>query len=455
MKPIDRRRFMQVTAAGFALGTVNLPFPARMLSRSLQAASQTASDKKMLVIFLRGGNDGVNTCIPYGDSEYNATNRPNILIPEADALDLGNGFAALHPSMSSLYELYQQNQVAIIHRTGYTDLNRSHFEGQQFWENGQPGSASQEGWLYRHVDECYDLGTNPLAAASVSSQLMLMLRGSSSLPHISSLEDYNLNVPGSSQDKFLGSLPGSNEIGSGLKGWSAKAEASTHGYFSLLGSTGIRVGETLDALSAAGIDPQNYQPNNGAVYPSGDNPAGFPPASYEFFQKLRDAAILLRETDLRVAAIELQGFDTHINQGAQGGAQAGLLSYLSFGIRQVSLDLQSMWNDLAVVTLSEFGRTSEQNGSNGTDHGEASCMFVAGGGVNGGVYNCDATTGADGDLFSTPNGRYVSHRTDFRSVLGEVLTDHFGLGAGQLETVFPGYGSLSATPVFQPLSFMV
>ncbi|MEM7261087.1 MAG: DUF1501 domain-containing protein [Planctomycetota bacterium] len=451
-----RRDFVKLGLAGAAIGGLSPVFRSPLFQRTLDAATfgGGSSAKKMLVIFLRGGNDGVNTVIPYGDPEYNVSNRPNIFIPDTSSIDLGNGFAALHPALSEFATVYAAGDVAILHRVGYDELNRSHFEGQHYWENGIPGdSETEQGWIHRQVLESYDLAANPLAAASISDRLMVLFKGPEALPHIADLATYGLDVAGASQEKLLGTLP-SGGTGSGLLGWYGRSLESGHGYDSLLGSTGLAMGETLQALEDAGIDPSTYVPENGAVYPDAGNPQGFANASLDFFSQIRDAAMLLKQTDLRVAGVEISGFDTHAGQGGENGAHANLLSTIGLAVRSLSQDLQSIWNDTLVVTLSEFGRTSEQNGSNGTDHGEASCMFVAGGSVNGGVYNCDATTWAPGDMFSTPNARYVSQRTDYRAVIGEILDRHFGLTAPQRDIVIPGLSSQIGVPEFDPLSFL-
>ncbi|MEM7263966.1 MAG: DUF1501 domain-containing protein [Planctomycetota bacterium] len=447
---LDRRTFLGATASGAALGFLSPLIGSPFLGRALAAGAGGTTARKMLVIFMRGGNDGINTCIPYGDPEYNQVNRPGIFIPDTQAIDLGNGFAALHPALGPLHELHLAGQLATVHRVAYANQSRSHFDSQHFWENAVPGDNElYEGWAYRQAIESYDLATQPLAAASVSDRMMMLFRGPTALPQISDLATYNLEVPGTSQSKLLGTSPGD-----GLLGWYDKTSGSTHGHDALVASAGLSVGDTLSALGTAGTDPSTYVPENGATYPSADDPQGFGDNSFPFFQKLRDAVILLKQTDLRLAGVELDGFDTHSNQGGPFGAQAALLAWIAHGIRSVSLDLGSAWDDTLVVTLSEFGRTSEQNGSGGTDHGEASCLFVAGGSVNGGVYNCDSTTWAPGDMFSTPNGRYVSHAIDFRAVLREVLDRHFNLTPGAINTVLPGIGGTAGDPTFADLGFL-
>ncbi len=452
---IDRRDFLKVGLSGLALGSLGPVFHSPFLRRTLLAASAGGSAKKMLVIFMRGGNDGVNTCIPYGDSSYSIVNRPTLFIPEVQAHDLGNGFAALHPALGALHEVHQAGDLATLHRVGYEFQSRSHFDSQHYWENAIPGDNLEEGWLYRHVAESLNPETNPLAAASISDQLMLMFKGQGQvvLPHIPNVSTYNLGSSAEAE-KLLGELPNGKDPGSGMLGWYGQPISSV-GYDSLIKNTGQGLGASIITLEKSGVDPDTYVPENGATYPNADNPEGFPAPSFTFFRRLQDAAMLLKLTDMQVVGLEVGGFDTHSQQGASNGAQAGLLSMISHGVRSLRLDfLNNIWNDTLVFTMSEFGRTSEENGSFGTDHGEASCMFVAGGSVNGGVYNCDAGTWADGAMFSTPNGRYVAHLSDFRGVFGEALSKHFGLDPGTLDLVLPGFSGHAGDPEFAPLNFL-
>ncbi len=144
----------------------------------------------------------------------------------------------------------------------------------------------------------------------------------------------------------------------------------------------------------------------------------------------------------------MQGWDLHIRAGATEGPHARLLSWLGYGFRSLRIALSgaaldprayaSVWDKSAVITMSEFGRTTRTNGSLGTDHAKASCLWLQGGRVNGGVYNCDAGSWPQGSMFDV-DGRYLSHLTDFRTVFWEVLRDHMGAPAGSVENVFPGY----------------
>lgn len=151
--------------------------------------------------------------------------------------------------------------------------------------------------------------------------------------------------------------------------------------------------------------------------------------------RLREAAILVKNTQVKVVGINKGGWDTHSNQRNGHDDQLGDLAQ---GFQALYRDLQDQWEDVLVITMTEFGRTSEENGSNGTDHAEASVMFAAGGCVNGGVYNCDETTWEDGDMFSKRD-RYLARKTDFRAIFGEMFMKHFGDSRESLEMTMPGY----------------
>ena len=136
--------------------------------------------------------------------------------------------------------------------------------------------------------------------------------------------------------------------------------------------------------------------------------------------------------------------DTHSNQQIMTGSHGENLRGLSRAFHSLRLDtLNNIWNDTVVVAVSEFGRTSAENGSNGTDHGEASCVFVGGGSVVGAVHNCVSTTWANGDMFSIGNNRYVAQRTNFLSIYAEIAEKHFGASPGVLDTVIPSWSSLA------------
>ncbi|MCI0650880.1 MAG: DUF1501 domain-containing protein [Planctomycetes bacterium] len=439
---MNRRQFLRVGRNGLLMGAMAPLLKCPFISRTLQAAMLgTSPAKKMLVIFLRGGMDGANVLIPHGDPDYNDNfaSRPTLFIPPEDAYDL-NGFASAHPSLEKVVELVPTNNVAWIHRVGYAEsyFSQSHFDGQQFWENAQPGSVVEHGWVNRLIYNATGLRDVTFPAASISTNLQVLFRGPDPLAHIQDLADYSLDDIGISE-KLLGAVP-NGDNGTGLLGVYSRAPDPS-GCDDLVRGHGLALTSSLQVLD--NLDPDSYVPEGGATYPDSGNDEGFNQGrAFTFFRELRDAVILLKQTDCRVVGIQLDGFDTHAGQESE---LEDLLEIVGHGIWATYADTAaSIWNDLMIVTLSEFGRTSQENGSSGTDHGEASCMMIAGGGVTGGVYNCDSTTWADGDLFSSSSARYIKQKTDFRAVLAEIVDRHFGQ-PGILNTVIPSWNTLSGS----------
>jgi uncharacterized protein (DUF1501 family) len=447
-----RRDFIKAGGlTAMALG-LNALSPAIFRRRIL--AGPEESSKKLIFIFQRGGSDGVNTLIPRGDPEYSTANRPTLFIDEADALDLGNGFAQLHPGLEPLMEIYNHTSLtgtagpgnlAVIHRVGYQGQSQSHFDSQQYWENGLPGQPSyEEGMLYRQVERTMDPATNHLVAAAISSTQMVALKGRFSLPTISSSQGFSFQGSPQKIQKFLGRLPSAAGGGDGrgmLGAYGGPRDSATHPYRDLVYGTGLVLADAVSIVQdAVALGP--YAPENGAVYPSGS-----------LGTKLQEVALLLKRTPVRVLGVNVGGWDTHTNQGGATGYHSGLLGTLAQGFQALYRDLQDQWQDLVIVTMTEFGRTSVENGSGGTDHAYACVVLCAGGAVKGGVYNCDATTWSPGDLFSQ-RGRYVKHRTDYRAVFGEIFATHFGDDASTLDYVIPGYSAMAAQPEFAPLGFI-
>ena len=423
---ISRRHILRNAAALGASGTAFMSYFGR---QAMAGLGGEGSNKKLLFVFLRGGNDGVNTVIPHGDTVYNPTNRPSLFISEADAIDLGNNFASLHPMMQAMMPIFNAGDLAVIHRVGYANQSQSHFNSQDFWERGVPNNPDvTDGVFYRQLHEMLDL-TDPMnsfAAASIDSSAFTALKGAIPFPNFTSAEQFNFLGDTAAQAKFLGQLPSAEGAGDGkgVMGLYGDSPLEKAFYANIVHPTGTALGGTLETLSGA---QGSYVPENGAVYPDS-----------EFGSRLSECAKLFKRTDARILGVNIGGFDTHSNQGAILGYHGNLLQNLAEGFNALSLDLQDQWNDLVVVTMTEFGRTSLENGSGGTDHAEASAIFIAGGAVNGGVYNCDSTTWADGDMLSL-SGRYVARKTDFRSIFGEIFTGHFGTPENRLNTVMPGY----------------
>lgn len=441
---IDRRDFLKM--GGFAaLGMgMNLAAPG-IFQRSL-LAGQGLTDKKMIFIFLRGGNDAANTVIPRGDSAYSPSLRPSLFIPESNAIDL-NGFAQFHPALAPLMEIYQANDLAVLHRVGYEGQSQSHFDSQQFWETGQPDAVKQEeGMIYRKVLTTMNPAQHGFVAAGLSDAQLLSLRGDRALPVFRSAEDFTIDGSKERLRKFIGeppTAPGGAD-GSGLLGlYGCDRDFPDRPYRELVYGAGESMVRSVRTVVRA-LREGEYKPSNGAEYPDS-----------EFGDQLLEIALLMKRTPVRIMGVDLTGWDTHSGQGGLDGWHPYLLNELARGIQALHRDLQDQWQDLLIITMSEFGRTSDENGSQGTDHGYGGVMFAAGGGVTGGVYNCDPTTWADGDLLSQDE-RYIQMATDYRAVFAEVFTRHFADDPNLIEQFIPGYSKAAgANPAyFQPLEFI-
>jgi uncharacterized protein (DUF1501 family) len=447
-----RRTFLRgagLTLAGFGLHSL---FPTPFV----RYAHAAGGDGRFMFIFLRGGNDGLNAVIPHGDPDYNPTNRPTLYISPGDSIDLGNGFASLHPALEDLMEPLNAGDLAIVHRVGYENSSHSHFDGQRVWENGDPQQKQLfEGWLYRTIQEtALDQGV-ALPVMSVQGTRPLLLRGDVSYVNVANPDTFD----------YLHDDPKRSKYADAWRGLALDV-GGMEPYRPLLSDVGLKLVDTLDEYRS--WDQQNWDPKdpnsgwslfpvNDATNPddpSGPNGKKFATSSYDFFRSLKLATLALLESDglndngTRITGLELNGFDTHTSQGRLNGTQPRLLNWLGYGLKSVRIALSGaandprsypgVWNRTVVATMSEFGRTSKENGSIGTDHANASCMFVEGGTVHGGLYNLNSVTWPSGSMFGVRN-RYLSPRTDYRSVFWEIMRDHMGTSPSSVETVFPGY----------------
>lgn len=447
---MTRRSFLK-TSGVLSWGAISANLLTPVIFDQNLFAGNANNNKRLIFIFLRGGADGLNIIIPRGDPEYNATNRPSLFIPDNLAINSGNGFAQFHPSLQPMMEVYNNSalngqtgpgNVAVIHRVGYANQSRSHFDSQFYWENGSPGNdALSEGLMYRHLDRTIDLTdiNNSFVGAGLSSSQLLALTGPKPIPNFTSAANYNLSGGATTAARFLGATPGSPGApdGRGLLGvYGSAPDKVGKIYRSLVHDTGKLMGATITTLQNA-VNQGTYTPENGATYPTNG-----------FGNLLQQAAMLIKRTNVKVLGVNLDGWDTHTAQGQLTGSQPNLIGQVGLAIQALYRDLQSMWSDVMIVTMTEFGRTSEENGSQGTDHAEACVVFAAGGSVKGGVYNCDATTWAPNGVGVSPMfqtaGRYLARRTDFRAIMGEIFTSHFGDATGLLDDIMPGYSTAAA-----------
>jgi uncharacterized protein (DUF1501 family) len=403
MMKTTRRFFLHNGALALA-GTTAIP---SFLVRSVLAQTATAPDRRLVVIFQRGAADGLNIVVPYREKNYYAM-RPSIGIPQNQVVDL-DGFFGLHPSLASFKPLYDQGHLAVVHAVGSPDMTRSHFDAQDYMESGTPGlKSTSDGWLNRALqaeDARCRCNHTPFRAVSLGPDVPRTLAGS--VPAIALTNVNNFNVGG--------------------RGPAPSPAASA--FEAMYGDSGDRIfhpagEETFEAVKMLrAADPGQYTPSAGADYPNS-----------EFGNNMKQIAQLLKANlGVEAAFTDVSGWDTHQNQGNVNGQLANRLKDFSDSIAAFWRDLGDSAGNVTVVTMSEFGRTARENGTGGTDHGHANAMFVLGGEVKGGkVYG--KWPGLDNDQLN--EGRDLALTTDFRDVLGEVVSRT--LGAANLEAVFPG-----------------
>ncbi len=409
---MNRRFFLHKGALAVA-GTTIMP---NFLVRSVLAQTSTPRRQRLVVVFQRGAADGLNVVVPYREKNYYAM-RPNIAIPQNQVLDL-DGFFGLHPSMAAFKPLYDQGHLAIVHAAGSPDMSRSHFDAQDFMESGTPGvKSTEDGWLNRAL-QAEDLqqslrhrcaGTceahTAFRALALGPDVPRTLAGKIPAIAISNVNDFTVAgrgpAPSPAADAFEAMYTGSGDR--------------------IFHAAGDETFEAVKMLRAA--NPAQYAPAAGANYPNS-----------EFGNNMRQIAQLLKANlGVEAAFTDVSGWDTHQNQGSVNGQLANRLSDFSASLAAFWRDMGDDAGDVTLVTMSEFGRTARENGTGGTDHGHANAMFVLGGNVKGGkVYG--QWPGLENEQLN--EGRDLALTTDFRQVLGEVVTRT--LDTEDLELIFPG-----------------
>lgn len=446
MGSFDRRDFLKLCGAG-AL-TAGLVPGARLAF----AAPESNAYDTLIVVFLRGGCDGLSLVPPTGgnDRAYYEIARPDLTVPVSGsgaALGLANSGSGwgLHPRASALHGLYQANKLAVVLGAGMpSPVTRSHFDAQQTMEYGTPGSTgSATGWLTRYLTSANLPANITIPALSAGSITASSLIASTEAITMGNGNDFRIDSsawPWNSRDRYRDDNGNIN------------APAGFRGLVEVLpdlwaGDSALEAAarQTFDALSI--IRPMNfgaYAPGNGASYPTDS-----------FGNQLKMIAQILKaDLGLRVAAIDLGGWDTHNGQGVPTSG------YDPFGntVESLARGLAAFYTDLdgagaanytsrtSIIVMSEFGRRMRQNGSDGTDHGYGNMMMALGGSVNGGrVYGLDVFAGlSDQALFE---GEDVMVTTDFRRVLSEALIRR--LANPRLGHIFPGYGGYSPLGIFQ------
>ena len=386
---------------------------------AMAAPAPVEAGKTLVVIFLRGGMDGLNLIVPFADAPYYNL-RSSIAIAEPGkengALDL-DGFFGLHPRAKALHPLLQSGRAVAMHAVGYDKNTRSHFEEQDTWETGVIGNTvHSDGWLNRHL--LTSKGHGPIRALSIGNNLPRILQGDASAFAIKGLTDLGLPGKAADQARFLAALEHAY--------CTDAPEQDVVPAKDLLNDTGR---DTLDATRLLQkVAAQPYEP--AAAYP--DSKLG---------KQLKEIARLIKAgVGLEVAEVDYGGWDTHNGQGGVVGKFGDLTQGLAEAVAAFNADMGDKMEDVLVVTLSDFGRTAAQNGSSGTDHGWANCMLALGGPVAAKRKQDDRPVlgtwpGLAPDQLNQK--RDLLHTTDFRDVLAEIVGTH--LGNENLKNVLPSH----------------
>ena len=370
----------------------------------------------LVCVFLRGGMDGLNAVIPHFESEY-YDSRANLSIAEprsasdATSVELDDRFS-LHPSLRPLLDPFQAGELAIVHACGSPDPTHSHFDAMDYMERGTPCEKQiASGWIARHLLTAPWENDSPFRAIGMGVGLQASLRGPVPAAALRSVAEFHL--PGNPQgvavlQQALSSL--------------YELPMEDQSLFQGLSSQAATTFEAINLLE--GLDPDGYQPTAGAQYPED-----------EFGQGLAQIALLAKaELGLEIACIDIGGWDTHVQQGADEGRMPQLMASLASGMAAFHLDMRAKMNDVTVVTMSEFGRRLAENGGGGTDHGHGGVMFVMGGGILGGKVYGEWPGLAPDNLYGPGD---LAITTDFREVLAEIVQKR--LGNDRIEEIFPGY----------------
>ncbi|MGQ0633286.1 MAG: DUF1501 domain-containing protein [Planctomycetaceae bacterium] len=381
---LTRRRFL-ATSSVLAAGASAPVFWQRVAHAAGAADRPGSAGRALVIIELTGGNDGLNTVIPWRDPAYFAA-RPTLSQSKSHVLRISDELA-LHPSLAGLAKLWEQAQLAIVQGVGYPNPNRSHFESMDFWHTGTLKNNEPFGWLGQAST---GMKASPAPVHVGSGSLPLALAGPSNRAiSLRSLKDYQLRVSHGGDDPVRRRL---------VEGFAAPTAGSASDLLAFVRDTAR---ETYASSARLRQVADSY-----------DTPIAYPATGLAGRLRLI-AQLISADVPERVFYTALEGFDTHANQAEQ---HARLLSELGDAVAAFQQDLTHQGQQRRVLTLtfSEFGRRVRENGSLGTDHGAASQMFVIGSQSKAGAIGAHPSLAdlEDGDL---------KHHTDFRSVYATVL----------------------------------
>ena len=395
---MERRDFLK---RAVALGSAAVLFSPAWTA---QAFADSGNQARLIVVFLRGAVDGLNVMPPHGDASYYKA-RPAIAIAKPAVLDL-DGHFGLHPALASLMPLWRDRSLAFVCACGSPDPTRSHFDAQDYMESGTPGiKGTPDGWLNRLL-AAMPGPRRPTDALNLGPVVPRILSGPVAVA--------NLPMGRGAGRPIALDRPRIEQPFSRLyQGNDPLSRAFQEGY---------RARQKLMAELA----PEMAAADNGAPHPDR--------AFAESCERL--GRLMARDAGVRIAFAALGGWDTHVNEGAAEGQLANHLRPLGDGLASLARALGSAYRNTVIIVMSEFGRTAQENGNGGTDHGHGNVMWVAGGAVRGGkVYGIWPGLG-ESELYQ---GRDLAVTTDFRAVVGAIVRRHLAISAAGLQMVLPEF----------------
>jgi len=398
---LQRRAFLRQSFATSGLVAYGLTAPTFLARTALAApfASEGgARDTILVVVQLTGGNDGLNTVIPYKDPEY-AKLRPTLKLPSAQIKKLDDN-VALHPSMTGLADLLQDKALCVVQGVGYPNPSQSHFRSMDIWQAASLDESLTEGWIGKAL-KGMPAGPSFHVAGSNESAPLALAGAPVRVPSITSLEDFQLRTTAANgtdrqaQRKLIEGV--------------ARMSSAQPGLLDFVKRTAVNTYDSSARLQELG---RNYQPK--APYPQ----TGLA-TRLKLAAQLIDAGI-----GARIFYVSIDGFDTH---ASQLNAHANLLREVSDAMTAFFKDMSARGHKdrILMMTFSEFGRRARENGSKGTDHGSAAPVLLVGGKVKAGV------VGEHPSLSKLEMGN-LKHHTDFRQVYAAILDGWLGVSSKEI-----------------------
>jgi uncharacterized protein (DUF1501 family) len=386
---VSRRDFLSAGLVGVASGVIVPP----ILAKGVFAAGVDGihNDRVLVVVQLAGGNDGLNTVVPYADPAY-ATARPTVGIRPESVLHIDSN-VGLNPALKNLKSLYDGGSVAIVQGVGYDNPTYSHFENLYVWEYADPKRAQTDGWLGQMLGSQLDSQGHPLAGCALGevSTPPELRASNATVSVIQSIDAYTVRG------------------GGGRQATAPALYRSTPGIYGTLFDQALSTAEY--GMKTLALGATTYKP--AAQYAV----AGTAPAANSLGSAMQlTAQMIVTEPSVKICHVVLSGFDTH---QAESTRQSALLAELDAALSAFMQDIAAhgQADRVVLMTWSEFGRRVAENGSQGTDHGAAAPLFIIGKPVKGGLY------GEQPSLTSTIDGGNLKYTVDFRSVYQTLIRD--------------------------------